>query len=239
MWRSLEWCLYQRRGSLFEQSEIDISNLCWKFEYSNKIVKIMWKGKWNEIQPFGRHENVDLIKTWICFAHAGASIIIYDIAGILRIPRINFESFWMAPWLMIQIWILKFLLDTKTAFSLSIHHSSFINSDTNNKVSLSNSSKIDSTNLHCIPKNYTIKFLTIYYNFLPSYTWQHRLSFNGQFKFEVTNLVDEWRKLSELEEVEMPGFTADHQNRLIFYQNFRTAIVKVKLNFIHAFWSKH
>ncbi len=99
-----------------------------------------------------------------------------------------------------------------------IHHSSFINSDTNNKVSLSKPSKIASINLHCIPKNYTIKLLTIYYNFRPSYTWQHRLSFNGQFKFEESSLVDEWRKLSELEEVEMPGLTADHQNRLIFYQ---------------------
>jgi hypothetical protein len=101
---------------------------------------------------------------------------------------------------------LIFLLDTKTAFSLSIHHSSFINSDTNNKVSLSKSSKIGSINLHCIPRNYTIKFLTIYYNFLPSYTWQHRLSFNGRFKFKKSNLVDEWRKLSEFEEVEMPGW---------------------------------
>jgi hypothetical protein len=116
-------------------------------------------------------------------------------------------------------------------------HCQFINFYTNNKVSLSKSYKIDSTNLHCIPKNYTIKFLTIYYNFLPSYTWQHRLSFNGQFKFEESNLVDEWRKLSELEEVETLGLTVDHQNRLIFfYQNFQTAIVKVKLNFIHAFW---
>ncbi len=112
----------------------------------------------------------------------------------------------------LQIWILNFCWIQKPH-----SHCQFINSDTNNKVSLSKSSKIYFINLHCVPKNYTIKLLTIYYNFRPSYTWQHRLSFNGQFKFEVTNLVDEWRKLSELEEVEMPGFTADHQNRLIFY----------------------